>query len=91
MLLSAVFWRPTHYCYSSCTPHKSTDFIDWNKRSHSSKMGSKTQPDNDGIDSPTNTVWISSVQYKDRNETQKILHTCNVIPRVKKKNYTVLQ
>lgn len=46
----------------------------------------RTQPDNEGIDSPINTVWISSVQGTVRNKTHKTSHTGNVIPGVKKNN-----
>lgn len=47
----------------------------------------RTQPDNEGIDSPINTVWISSVQCTVGNEkTHKTSHTGNVIPGEKKTN-----
>lgn len=86
MLLSAVFWGLTHYCVTPVVyQHKSTDFIDWYKRSHRSKTGSKTRPDNEGIDSLINIAWISSVQGSVRNKTHKISHTGNVIPEAKKK------
>lgn len=84
MLLSAVFWGPTHYCVIPDVHHRNPLTLSTGIKGH---IVAKWVPDNNGIDSPTNTVWISSVQCTDRNKTQNFTHLqCNTQSKKRRKD-----